>query len=291
MQQSGEKDADAPPIHPPPPSHPEWRGRGIRAGARAAVLPARAKRPFLWPSRRSSRDDGHGFAGRDRLSTAGLLRSGVESRIDIGDVVRPDSVKLENRLAFHAIEVRRVLRAHGVGTGRQLHHRGLVSLLSKPRHHGAGNHRYVLVTGMPVRRHAVSVRQLGPKHIELARTPRIAEKHGNNHLFWLGPPEHRPPGGESFVDLRDRAVQSIERLTALHRGRDIVATAHGGTIRAALAHAFDLHPEAAVRFEIDNVSLTMIEHFEQADPNNAWRVGFVNYMPRDLVLAKAAALA
>jgi broad specificity phosphatase PhoE len=119
----------------------------------------------------------------------------------------------------------------------------------------------------------------------------IAEKHGDNHLFWLGPPERRPPGGESFVDLRDRAVRSIDRLTAEHKGRDIVATAHGGTIRAALAHAFDLHPEAAVRFEIDNVSLTMIEHFEQADPEHAWRVAFVNYMPRALVVARAAALA
>jgi alpha-ribazole phosphatase len=124
----------------------------------------------------------------------------------------------------------------------------------------------------------------------------IAEKHGNNHLFWLAPPEHRPPGGESFVDLQGRTVKSIDRLTEQHRGRDIVATAHGGTIRAALAYAFDLHPEAAVRFEIDNVSITLIEHFEQADPAHAWRVGFVNYMPRELAVsrpsgAKAAALA
>ncbi len=111
----------------------------------------------------------------------------------------------------------------------------------------------------------------------------IAENHGDNHLFWLGPPEHRPPGGESFVDLCDRTVDSIERLTAEHRGRDIVATAHGGTIRAALSHAFDLHPEAAVRFEIENVSLTVIEHYEQADPDHAWRVIFSNYMPRALV--------
>ena len=113
----------------------------------------------------------------------------------------------------------------------------------------------------------------------------IAEKRANNHLFWLGPPEYRPPGGESFVDLQDRAVRSIDRLTEQHRGRDIVATAHGGTIRAALAHAFDLHPEAAVRFEIDNVSLTLIEHFEQADPAHAWRVAFTNYMPRNIVVA------
>jgi broad specificity phosphatase PhoE len=117
----------------------------------------------------------------------------------------------------------------------------------------------------------------------------IAEHHGSNHLFWLGPPELRPPGGENFVDLRERAVRSIDRLTIEHKGRDIVATAHGGTIRAALAHAFSLHPEAAVRFEIDNVSLTLIEHFEQADPEHAWRVGFVNYMPRALVTARAMA--
>ena len=115
----------------------------------------------------------------------------------------------------------------------------------------------------------------------------IAENHGKNHLFWLGPPEFRPPGGESFVDLRLRTVRSIERLTAAHRGQDIVATAHGGTIRAALAYAFDMHPEAAVRFEIDNVSLTLIEHFEQADPAHAWRVAFTNYMPRELVRAHA----
>ena len=111
----------------------------------------------------------------------------------------------------------------------------------------------------------------------------IAESGGRNHLFWLGPPELRPPGGENFIDLRDRTIKSIDRLTAEYRGRDIVATAHGGTIRAALSHAFDMHPEAAVRFEIDNVSLTVIEHFEQADPAHAWRVAYTNYMPRELV--------
>jgi len=86
-------------------------------------------------------------------------------------------------------------------------------------------------------------------------------------------------------------VRSIDRLTEKYRGRDIVATAHGGTIRAALAHAFNMHPEAAVRFEIDNVSITLIEHFEQADPAHAWRVAFTNYMPRDIVVAHAGSKA
>ena len=55
----------------------------------------------------------------------------------------------------------------------------------------------------------------------------IAENHGRNHLFWLGPPELRPPGGESFVDLRERTVRSIERLTAEHRGRLVKTTGDG----------------------------------------------------------------
>ena len=113
----------------------------------------------------------------------------------------------------------------------------------------------------------------------------ISEKPGNGHLFWLAPPDFRPPGGESFTDLRQRTVRSIDRLTARHRGENIVATAHGGTIRAALAHAFNMHPEAAVRFEIENVSVTLIEHFENADPEHAWKVAFTNYMPREIVAA------
>ena len=113
----------------------------------------------------------------------------------------------------------------------------------------------------------------------------ITEMPGNGHLFWLALLEFRPPGGESFNDLRDRTVRAIDRLTDKYRGRDIVVTAHGGTIRAALAHAFNMHPEAAVRFEIDNVSITLIEHFELADPAHAWKVAFTNYMPREIVIA------
>ena len=75
-------------------------------------------------------------------------------------------------------------------------------------------------------------------------------------------------------------LSKIKRLTETHRGRDIVAVAHGGTIRAALGLALNLHPEQAVRFETANVSLTLIEHLEAADPEHAWRVAWVNHVPR-----------
>ena len=108
----------------------------------------------------------------------------------------------------------------------------------------------------------------------------LGQQHGEGHQFWLVPPAKRAPNGESFVDLFERATASINRLTQEHRGRDIVAVAHGGTIRAALGLALNLHPEQAVRFETANVSLTLIEHVEAADPDHAWRVAWVNHVPR-----------
>ena len=35
----------------------------------------------------------------------------------------------------------------------------------------------------------------------------------------------------------------------------------------------------------ENVSVTLIEHFENADPEHAWKVAFTNYMPREIVAA------
>ena len=57
---------------------------------------------------------------------------------------------------------------------------------------------------------------------------------------------------------RSKAV--IERLTAAHAGGDIIAVAHGGTIRAAIALALGLGPEQGMAVTIDNLSLTRLDH-------------------------------
>jgi broad specificity phosphatase PhoE len=93
--------------------------------------------------------------------------------------------------------------------------------------------------------------------------------------FWLAPADHAPPGGESFAQVVARVGPVIERLTATHAGRDIVAVAHGGTIRAALALALGLTPAAALAFSIDTISLTRLDHIASPD-GSAWRVIAVN---------------
>ena len=99
--------------------------------------------------------------------------------------------------------------------------------------------------------------------------------------FWLSWADERPPNGESYVDLVERVSAAIHRLTEAHRGQDIVAVTHGGTIRAALALALDMPPERSLSFSVDNCSLTRIDHILGADHpgGEAWRVSAVNLGP------------
>jgi len=99
------------------------------------------------------------------------------------------------------------------------------------------------------------------------------------HKFWLAPAHTRPPGGESFVDVMARVAARVRDLTARYAGRDIVVVAHGGSIRAALAYALDLHPETALAFTIDTLSLTRLDHVTGPGAGHAWRVNAINLPP------------
>jgi len=97
--------------------------------------------------------------------------------------------------------------------------------------------------------------------------------------FWQNPAETPPPEGESFAALMRRAATAVARLNGAYGGRDIVAVAHAGTIRAGLAQALDLRPLAALAFEIAPCSLTRIDHV-RAGGQESWRVGLVNFRPQ-----------
>jgi alpha-ribazole phosphatase len=96
--------------------------------------------------------------------------------------------------------------------------------------------------------------------------------------YWYAPAEERAPNGESFVDLVDRVVAAVKRLTREHEGCDIVAVAHGGTIRAALALALGLPPRGGLAFTTDNCGLTRLDHYRNSE-RSAWRVVTVNQKP------------
>ena len=103
---------------------------------------------------------------------------------------------------------------------------------------------------------------------------------GDFHRFWHAPAHETPPGGESFIAVIERVSRAIHRLVETYTGRDIIAVAHGGTIRAALALALDLDPEAALAFTIENCSITRIDRIDGPGMGHGWRVVRVNQPPR-----------
>ncbi|MCK8786810.1 histidine phosphatase family protein [Roseomonas sp. NAR14] len=94
------------------------------------------------------------------------------------------------------------------------------------------------------------------------------------HPFWPHAGEERPPGGESFGDVVGRVGPVLDRLAAEHAGGDVVVVAHGGSIRASLAHALGLTAHQALTFSILNLSVTRLERH-----GRDWRVAAVNEEP------------
>jgi len=94
------------------------------------------------------------------------------------------------------------------------------------------------------------------------------------HAFWPLAGEEEPPGGESMGDVIRRTGAVLERLAVDHDGRDVVIVSHGGTIRAAVAHALRIGPDNALHLVIQNLSLTRLERFPEG-----WRVVCVNELP------------
>ncbi|HZY14463.1 MAG TPA: histidine phosphatase family protein [Beijerinckiaceae bacterium] len=96
--------------------------------------------------------------------------------------------------------------------------------------------------------------------------------------FWFAPADERAPGGESFADLVARVRTAIANLSEAHRDRGIIAVAHGGTIRAAIAIALDLTPQAGLAFATDNCAITRLD-FYAGEGGQGWRVVSINHQP------------
>jgi len=99
---------------------------------------------------------------------------------------------------------------------------------------------------------------------------------GAFHRFWHSPAHERAPGGESFVEVMERVGRTVHQLAAKHDGQDVIAVAHGGTIRAALGLALGLDPEACLAFSIENCSITRIDRIDGPGMGHGWRVVTVN---------------
>ena len=104
----------------------------------------------------------------------------------------------------------------------------------------------------------------------------IASRPVGSH--WFADINEPAPGGESFMDLYHRTSRAIERINAEQAGRDVIAVAHGGTIKAAVGLALGGDPEKGLAFDIDNCSVTRLDHFA-SEGRSVWRLPMVNQQP------------
>ncbi|HEY0329676.1 MAG TPA: histidine phosphatase family protein [Rhodopseudomonas sp.] len=134
-----------------------------------------------------------------------------------------------------------------------------------------------------------------PEPATIAQEPALAEQHlgewqGLNRAaffasrpiavgsYWFAPIDDPAPGGESFMDLYTRVRGAIERINVSHAGQDVIAVAHGGTIKAAIGLALGDQPERGLAFTIDNCSVTRLDHLE-SDGHSGWRIPMLNQQP------------
>ncbi|MGC2083375.1 MAG: histidine phosphatase family protein [Bradyrhizobium sp.] len=99
---------------------------------------------------------------------------------------------------------------------------------------------------------------------------------------WFAAIDQPAPGGESFMDLYHRVTSAIARITSDEAGRDVIAVGHGGTIKAAVALALGGLVEKSLAFDIDNCSVTRLDHIVAGDAAGSistWRLPMVNQQP------------
>ncbi|MGC2782138.1 MAG: histidine phosphatase family protein [Bradyrhizobium sp.] len=95
---------------------------------------------------------------------------------------------------------------------------------------------------------------------------------------WFAAIDQPAPGGESYMDLYTRVTDAIARITDAEAGRDVVAVGHGGTIKAAVGLALGGLVEKGLAFDIDNCSVTRLDHIVSGD-TSTWRLPMVNQQP------------
>src|ERR1700684_578492 len=76
----------------------------------------------------------------------------------------------------------------------------------------------------------------------------IASRPAGSHWFAdIGVPA---PGGGRFMELYKRVRGAIERINSAPAGRDVIAVAHGGSIKAAIGLALGNLPEQGLAFDV-----------------------------------------
>lgn len=121
--------------------------------------------------------------------------------------------------------------------------------------------------------HDPDLREIHFGEWELKQAKEIADQN-RFRAYWDKPGDVRPPGGESWHEVRRRVDRAVARLMQSHPGRDIVAVAHFGVILTQVQHALGISAKDTFGHRIDNLSVTELSFGPEG-----WRAGRINHLP------------
>ena len=99
-----------------------------------------------------------------------------------------------------------------------------------------------------------------------------AQRDPELHRRWLGDTSVRPPGGESFDEVRIRVRRALSRLTSEYPGQQILVVSHVTPIKTLLQFALDVGPTLLFRLHLDLASLSVADFY----PDGGASVRLVN---------------
>lgn len=99
-------------------------------------------------------------------------------------------------------------------------------------------------------------------HWEGLTAGEIRERFGDElKAWWANPLNTRIPGGETLAELAERACAALRGIVERNPDGQVVAVAHGGTIRTIVGTVVGLDLNQYWRLRQENASLTVIEFY------------------------------
>ncbi|MBM7519869.1 bifunctional RNase H/acid phosphatase [Nocardioides nitrophenolicus] len=103
----------------------------------------------------------------------------------------------------------------------------------------------------------------------------VAERDRERLDAWFADMTAAPPGGESFVSVRERVLAGLARLLDTHAGRTVVLVSHVTPIKTLVAHALDAPLETLFRMELAPAAVSVLAFYP--DPRTGEQKGSMRF--------------
>ncbi|MBU2698435.1 bifunctional RNase H/acid phosphatase [Nocardioides sp. WV_118_6] len=103
----------------------------------------------------------------------------------------------------------------------------------------------------------------------------VAERDKDRLEAWFADMASPPPGGESFVAVRERVLAGLDRVLTEHAGRTVVLVSHVTPIKTLVAHALDAPLETLFRMELAPAAVSVLAFYP--DPRTGEQKGSMRF--------------